>query len=51
MSVHNGKSLIYTENRKGPNTDPCGIPVLISKVSDWKPLYSTTCCLCYMLSP
>ena len=21
MSVHNGKSLIYTENRKGPNTD------------------------------
>ena len=46
MSVHNGKSLIYTENRKGPNTDPDGIPVLISKLSDWKPLYSTTCCLC-----
>ena len=46
MSVHNGKSLIYTENRKGPDTDHCGIPVLISKMSDWKPLYSTTCCLC-----
>ena len=46
MSVHNDKSLIYTENRKGPNTDPCGIPVLISKLSDWKPLHSTICCLC-----
>ena len=46
MSVPNGKSLIYTENRKRPNTDPCGIPVLISQLSDWKPLLSTICCLC-----
>ena len=44
-SVHDGKSLIYTENRKGPRTEPCGIPVLISNVSEMKPLKSTTCCL------
>ena len=46
MSVHNGKSLIYIENRNEPNTDPCGIPGLISMLSDWKPLHSTICCLC-----
>ena len=32
MSGPNGKSLICTENRKGPNTDACGILFLISKV-------------------
>ena len=42
VSVHDGKSLMYTEKRKGPNTEPCGTPVLISSVSDVEPLKSTT---------
>ena len=42
MSVHDGKSLMYTEKRKGPNTETCGTPVLISSVSDVNPLKSTT---------
>ena len=42
MSVYDGNSLMYTENRKGPKTEPCGTPVLISSVSDVEPLKSTT---------
>ena len=42
ISVHVGKSLMYTEKRKGPKTEPCGTPVLIPSVSDVEPLKSTT---------
>ena len=41
MSVHDGKSLMYTEKRIDPNTEYCGTPVLISSVSDVEPLKST----------
>ena len=43
-SVHDGKSLIYTEKRKSPRTEAWGTPVLISNVSEMKPLKSTTNC-------
>ena len=42
VSVHEVKSLMYTEKRKGPNTEPCGTPVLTSSISDVEPLKSTT---------
>jgi hypothetical protein len=32
-----GKSLIYTEKRKGPNNDPCGTPDVMDKVVDVAP--------------
>ena len=50
-SIENSKSddlemlLIYNMNRRGPSTDPCGTPCVISFLSDLQSLYSTNCSL------
>ena len=35
-----GRSLIYIMKSKGPSMDPCGTPVVISKVSDFGIIYN-----------
>ena len=37
---HSAVSLMYNKKNNGPNTDPCGTPVLMIIVSDLEP--STT---------
>ena len=39
-----GKSLIYKQNNRGPSTEPCGIPLLTSRLSEHIPLQSETSC-------
>ena len=41
-----GRSLIYIMKSKGPSMDPCGTPVVISKVSDLA-LFLTTYCFLF----
>ena len=36
--VDKGKSFMYIRNKRGPRTEPCGTPMLISLVSDLCPL-------------
>ena len=36
---------IYKRNSKGPNTNPCGTPLVIVISSDLTPLYFTNCFL------
>ena len=42
ISVHDGKLLMYSEKRKGPNTEPSRTLVLVSNISDVEQLKSTT---------
>ena len=34
---------MYTKNNKGPRTEPCGIPALISPHDDSEPFITTRC--------
>ena len=42
-SMQSDKSLVYTMNNSGPNTDPSGTPHVISRLSDVLLLYMTYC--------
>ena len=34
---------MYSRNKKGPKTDPCGTPQVILEILDAKPLIDTNC--------
>ena len=41
-----GGHVIDIENRRGPNNDPCGTPLVTVNQSDATPLITILCCLC-----
>ena len=43
--VNKGKSYMYIRNNRGPRTEPCGTPMLISFVFDLYSLTVTNWCL------
>ena len=40
-----GMSFIWIKNKSGPSIDPCGTPIVITRLSDAVPSISVYCCL------